>query len=492
MSPERLSSGGVRGVRRVVAAMFPAESRAGRALRGAFNAGAGLVGTVVAPWYFARDTLAFRRAWSAPGLGMGCNLQGRTIVMLVVSHLHIDPRVRQEAQALAADGYAIVVIWPELLGHVGQPIDWGPGIAFERLTPAAGRFAYRFPGFLGAAMLAAALKHNPFAFHGHDLTTALVALTAARQTGAHAVCDFHEWFSEHVTWSNRTGSYVPLSVLQRQANKWLERFAFHQASAVITVCRSIARDMEHEYGDGTARIHVVRNISAPVSGATTAYPSLRDQLGLTQSQLLVLYQGGVGPSRALEPVIAALGQVPDCVLAIRGPSIEAYSAHYRSVAARAGVAPHQLVLLPAIPSADVVAACHGADVGLYTVADLCKSFRYALPNKVFEYMMAGLPVLVADYPEVRQLVVDNAVGLAFDPQDPVSIARSMRAMMDTHLRTGMCERLPAVLAQLDAGQEWRKMVDIYQRLEQTRPGAAHAVPVGREAMLGSLPTPVGP
>ena len=464
-------------LRRRAAGMFPASSLAGRKLRQGFNIAATLADALLLPFRNAADALYFFWPWAVGEIKSGkipstdeigqasCE---RTIVMLVVSQLHVDPRVRQEAQALARGGYRIVVIWPELASDVGRPIDWGAGITFERLPPQASRFAYRFPGFLGVEMLRAAVKYRPFAFHAHDLTTVFVALTAARQTGAYAVSDFHEWFSEHVSWSRRLESYVPLSRVQRRANKWLERFAFDRSDALVTVCRSIAVDMEHEYGNGDEKLHIVRNIPALNARAATAYPSLRLELGLGDNQLLLLYQGGIGPSRALEPVIAALALVPECVLVVRGPSIEAYADHYRGVAARSGVASGQLVLLPAIPSTDVVAACCGADVGLYTVADLCKSFRYALPNKVFEYMTAGLPMIVANYPEVKTMVVDQSVGLSFEPMDPSSIADAMRQMLSADRRLAMAERLPTLLRDIDAETEWTKIVDVYKRLESSR------------------------
>jgi glycosyltransferase involved in cell wall biosynthesis len=438
------------------------------------------VDDVVIPWRLTRDALRMGWAWRKAGHGIGAAPRGKTVVMLAVSQLHVDPRVRQEARVLASAGFDVIVIWPEVVSQLGRPIDWGPGITFKRLPPRAGRFAHRFPGYLGPEMLRAALKYEPFAFHAHDLTTTLVALTAARRTGAFAVCDFHEWFSEHVTWSDRLRTYLPLGAWQRAANKRLERLAVDRASAVITVCTSIARDIETEFDGGNEQVHVVRNIPAPSDAATRDYPSLRAQLALRHDQFLLLYQGGVGPSRALEPVIAALSLVPECVLAVRGPSLEEYSPHYRQVAEQNGVALHQLVFLPEVPSADVVAACRGADAGLYTVANLCKSFRYALPNKVFEYLMAGVPVLTVDYPEVRRLVAETGVGLAFDSVDPADIAATIRAMMVPGRAEEFGSRIPALLARLDARGEWHRLVDIYRGLAPSSERPERCRPVGRD------------
>ena len=308
-------------LRQRLARALPRDSAAGVAVRRAASAAEVVARTAAAPFFLAGDALHMGRAWQAGGPGIGRSPHGRTIVMPVVADVHGDPRVRQEARALAAAGFDVVVMWPELAAKITEPIDWGPRIVFERLPPSASRFAYRFPAVLGVGMLRAALAHRPFAFHGHDLTTALVALIAARRTGAHAVCDFHEWFSEHVTWSSWRGRYRPLGAIRKATNKRLERLAFDHASAVVTVCTSIAEAMDRDYGDGRPRVHVVRNISPPDAPTGTQYPSLRRQLQLDDQQFLILYQGGIGPSRALEPVIRALSLAPGAVLAIRGPSI---------------------------------------------------------------------------------------------------------------------------------------------------------------------------
>src|SRR6202035_5416415 len=104
----------------------------------------------------------------------------------------------------------------------------------------------------------------------------------------------------------------------------------------------------------------------------------------------------------------------------------------------------------------------------------------ALPNKVFEYLTAGLPVLTADYPEVRKLVVENRVGLAFPPTEPVDIAKTIRDMMASGQNKEMSSRIPALLAKLDAGREWQKLVDIYRGLAVSCTRARGARPVGRD------------
>ena len=400
--------------------------------------------------------------------------------MLVVSNLPVDPRVRREAQALAEMGWNILIICPLPAGAPPDlDLNWGKGIRIAWLPESAGRFAYRFPCFLGSAMLRAAMRERPFAYHGHDLSTALIALTAARQTGAHAVCDFHEWISENVTYDSATGQYRSHAPLVAATYRGMERFVVRHASATITVGEAIAAELDTLL-DGQPRVHVVRNIPSLVERSAKPYATLRATLAIPDSQFLVLYQGGVGPARQLEPVIRALRHAPGIALAIRGPAIEHFADAYRAVAIDAGGgAIERLHILPPVPSSDVLAATKGADAGLYTVADLCRSFSLAMPNKVFEYLQAGLPVLAADYPEVRNLVDGHGLGLLFDPRDPVSIAAAMmRLASDRELARSMTSRIPAALATMNVDREWHRIVEIYDRLAAGGDAAARG-PVGR-------------
>lgn len=424
----------------------------------------GADGLVRLPWAAWR----FRREWaSAQNLGIGVEPRGRQVVMLVVADLRFDPRVEREARALAAGGYAVRVIWTDpLFSQTGKPtpIDWGEGIEFQSLRERDGRFTRQFPGFLGTAMLDAALVHRPFAFHGHDLSTALIALVAGRRSGAHVLCDFHEWYSENVSWRPLRRIYTPHSRALRRAYRWLERLCFAHASALVTVCRSIADEMSEQFSGGRRAAHVIRNIPDRARVPSRDYPLLKAQYGLSPERFVLLWQGGVGPSRMIEPVIEALAHAPACTLVIRGPELETYGPGYAAIAARIG-ASDRLILAPPVPSRDVVAAARGADAGVWTLPNLCKNFSYALPNKIFEYLASGLPVLVAAYPEARRLVEEHEVGLVFDPYDPRAIARAInRLIEDPDLRGRLAANTDAALVAMDAAAEWRKLVDVYDML----------------------------
>jgi len=389
----------------------------------------------------------------------------REIVMLVVSNLRIDPRVERAARAAAAAGYQVKVICPDIADPrlADSPIDWGPNVSFRHLPFEASAFVMSCPWLLGDAMHRAACEERPFAFHCHDLTTALIGLSAAHKVGAYCVCDFHEWYSENVSWDTRSNQWVAHPALKRAWFRFAERIALARADQVITVCDSIAKELDRMGPRRRVPVDVIRNIP-PLERSTATYPPLRESLGLSPEQFIVLWQGGTGPSRMIEPIIEALQHAPRAVLVIRGPSLDLFGEGYLALARRIGVE-SRLKLLPPVPSRDVVVAGESADAGIWTLPKLSKNFYYALPNKIFEYLASGLPVLAADYPEAHKMVAANGVGLCFDPYDPKSIAAQINRLIDDQaLLASIRAAVPRVLASIGADSEWARLPKIYARL----------------------------
>ncbi|WP_083632567.1 glycosyltransferase family 4 protein [Bradyrhizobium sp. NAS96.2] len=399
---------------------------------------------------------------------IGRSASGREVVMLVVSDLRVDPRVEREARALGAAGYDVTVICPEPSEGAGASfnIDWGPCVHIEYVDWTAATFMNEQPGYLADRLYLEAVKRTPFAFHAHDLSTAYAAMAAARYRGAHLVVDFHEWFSENVHWNTKQSAWAPYPSDWKRALQELEVRCLTEASATITVCDSIADTMKAELGG--RRPVVIRNIPDIAATPSREYPPLKQQLGLPESTFVLLWQGGTGPTRLIEPIIESLAYAPDCTFVIRGPSLDLFGPDYLALARRVGVE-DRVVLAPPVPSKDVVAAARGADAGIWTLPALCRNFTFALPNKIFEYLAADLPVLVAHYPEAKRLVLENEVGLTFDPYDPRSIAESInRLTQDEHLRATFAASTRKTLATLDAKSEWQKVVALYDGLRKPR------------------------
>lgn len=402
----------------------------------------------------------------------------RLVVMVVVSDISVDPRVQKAVQVAVSRGFRVKVVVPCRVGtrEPPNPIpNWGDGVSFEFPQTTGHALINHLVPWLFDRNVYRLLSDLPGSIvHAHDLNTAFMATAAGRQIGWPVVCDFHEWFSENVEWSVRQNAYVRNGWLKRMVMRRAEVLCMRHADAVVTVCDSIAQELQamQPRADG---VHVVRNIPAFDQGVPTTSVPLRQACGVGEGVFLLLWQGGIGPSRLLEPVIEALTHLPEVVFAIRGPGLEEgapYRQHYERVAAQAGVSA-QLRLLPPVPSAQVVAAAHGADAGIWTLPNLSKNFYFALPNKVFEYLASGLPVVGANFPEVQRLVDKYEVGFTFDPYDPKSIAQAVAKLRDDPATRARCAANTRVaLADMDADAEWDKLGDLYETLFQQRQVAA--------------------
>jgi glycosyltransferase involved in cell wall biosynthesis len=165
-------------------------------------------------------------------------------------------------------------------------------------------------------------------------------------------------------------------------------------------------------------------------------------------------------------VIEALALAPRCTLVIRRPSLDFYEDRYRQLAQRAG-ASEQLILAPPVPSRDVVAAARGASCGIYTVLDVGRNFRLALPNKIFEYTAAHVLVLSANYPEPARIIAEHRIGLTFNPHSPRCIAAAINEMIDDPAFAAECRaNTQGVISALGAEREWEKIVAIYNHLKR--------------------------
>lgn len=393
------------------------------------------------------------------------------VVMATVSDLRIDPRVERAARTAAAAGFRVRVVFPKMweLDKADVALDWGPRVAFVPLAWDCGTFTVGRAGLFDEEFCAALAREPAAIIHAHDLNTCLIALEAARRNGARVIADFHEWWSENVNWDPKAKVYAQHDALAKRVYRAAECLCFRDADEVVTVCDAIADAMADELGRGR-RALVVRNIPRLDAVPTRDYPPLKAQFCLPEDRFLLLWQGGTGPTRLIEPIIEALAHAPECTLLIRGPSLELFGEGYRALAAKVGAA-DRLILAPPVPSRDVAAAARGADAGIWTLPALCRNFTYALPNKIFEYMAAELPVLAADYPEARRLVEGEGIGTLFDPYDPTSIAAAINGLIyDPANRRTLAEAVPAALARMNADKEWAKLAEVYKRLMQTEQG----------------------
>ena len=107
---------------------------------------------------------------------------------------------------------------------------------------------------------------------------------------------------------------------------------------------------------------------------------------------------------------------------------------------------------PPVAPTEVVDALAGADVGLALFQPVCLSHRLVLPNKLFEYVRAGLPVVGSDLPMIARFVRDHDVGATVDPEDTEAIAAALAATVEPERNA----KLRAAAERAGRTLDWRK------------------------------------
>ena len=216
--------------------------------------------------------------------------------------------------------------------------------------------------------------------------------------------------------------------IRQLISRVLESFLIKRTDAFITVSFSIARWYEERYG--LKLVEVVLN--CPSLWNLSKKNSLRRELGIGEDVQIVLYQGGFMPGRHLEELLDAfrIEDRSDRVLVFLGHAVDKPESRAIEKAIRSAVDSNRNVLcLPSVSPELLSEYTASADIGISLIEDVCLSYRYCLPNKFFEFAMAGLPIVVSDLPEMRRMVEDYNCGVVCSSVQPRAILRSIDALL---------------------------------------------------------------
>jgi glycogen(starch) synthase len=348
------------------------------------------------------------------------------ICLLKVAPIADDPRVRKQGDALTAAGHDVHAIGTS--GARSEPPSW-PVVCVpppSRSVSAQSRDATRLLvlGRMSAAtdrlywsfrehrdLLAAASQRHADLYLASDWRTLPIAVRAARRAGGSFAYDSHELgveeFLERPLWRALFPPYV----------RSIERHCLASAAFVTTVSEGIADILQNAYAL-RERPTVVRNVP-PYEPA-----SFRP----TGAEIEVLYHGVFMANRGLEELVASVPLWrPELRLTLRGRGKPAYEKRLRRRVA-ASPAVTRITLAPPVPMTELVAAARAADVGVHPLLVTSNQMRYSLPNKLFEYIMAGLAVCTTDVPEMAAVIDEYGVGVTVPGPTRDGIATALNGL----------------------------------------------------------------
>ena len=209
-------------------------------------------------------------------------------------------------------------------------------------------------------------------------------------------------------------------VIARAEAHWARR-----ADRMITVNRPYAEVMAKRFRVPMPLI--VMNCSYRFTPPDPPELRFHERLGLARSTRVVLYQGGFSRDRGIEQLFEAILLIDDAVLVLMGYGLQEKA--YRELAASPELV-GRVHLMPAVPPAELLSWVASADVVAMPIQPTTLNHRLTTPNKLFEAMAAGVPVVASDLPGMAPIVRDTGVGLVVDPTDPAAIARACREILD--------------------------------------------------------------
>ncbi len=218
--------------------------------------------------------------------------------------------------------------------------------------------------------------------------------------------------------------------------------------------------------EGTALIRVVVMNCPPL--AEVARPgALRTTLGVGERPVL-LHHGSLSAGRGIEQTVAALEHLPaDMVLVLLGDGpLVPWIQEQRLRPELAG----RLLWHPAVPLEDISSWVVDADLGVMLFEPTELNFLYATPNRLFDCIAAGVPVIASDFPEFRRIVIGYAVGAVCDPTDPRLIRDSINQLLSSKSDlAAMSDRARRASRQtLNWESQANGMLDLYRRIAPPR------------------------
>lgn len=370
-------------------------------------------------------------------------MKQKTAIVSVINDLVTDQRVDRACRAILKKGYQVTLVGriqaksltmndrPYATHRMRLLFSRGPVFYLEYQIRLFLFLLYRKSDLLWA----------------NDLDTLLPNFLISKLKKSAIIYDSHELFCE-----------VPeLLSNPKKRNTWkrLERWIFPKLDKIITVNQSIANIYSHEY---EKEIKVVRNI--PLKRKLEDLKT-REELGLPEGKKIIILQGaGINMQRGSEEAVEAMQWVDNAILLIVGSGdvIEQLKQMRVDLALE-----EKVMITGKVPYEKLAQYTQIADLGLSFDKDTNLNYRFSLPNKLFDYIHADVPVLVSNLVEIVRIVKDYQIGDVIENHEPKYIAKKMQECFSNKKRYfTWTKNLKKAQSELTWDTEERKIIELIE------------------------------
>jgi len=358
----------------------------------------------------------------------------------VINDLVTDNRMHKVAESLRKLGFE-----PELVGRLlpeSQPVSREYKIHRMKLLFRKGALFY---AEYNLKLFFYLLKSKSEIFVSNDLDTLPANYLASKLKRKPLVYDSHEYFTE-----------VP-ELIGRPVVKatwtWIERLLVPKVNSAYTVCESIAEVYRDLY---KVEFKVVRNLPVCSNSEIQETTDKNDK-----QPKIILYQGALNMGRGIEAAIRAMQFVDGAELWLAGDGD--ITRELQKMVSELKL-DGKVQFLGRLPLLKLAGITRKADLGISLEEDLGLNYRFALPNKLFDYIQAEVPVLVSNLPEMRRIVEQYQIGLVAETHQRKELAEIMKtALFDQEKRLVWKQNLPKAAKELCWENEERVLYQIYTR-----------------------------
>lgn len=336
----------------------------------------------------------------------------KKIIVSVTNDLSTDQRVDKVCSTLQKEGYEIVLIGRKLKNSI--PLKRSYNTKRIKLIFNKGFLFYAEFNFRLFFVLLFSKKDLLLS---NDLDTLLPNYLVSILQKKKIIYDSHELFPE-----------IPELVHKPFVKKcWtkLEAWILPKLKNTYTVCNSIADFYDEKYN---TRFETILNLPNKKELKLGEFPFK------TKGKKIIIYQGAVNIGRGLELMIDTMEFLENCIFVVIG-----YGDIYKELVKKVEIKnlSHRIHFLGKIPPSELHKITPLANLGLSIEEDLGLNYRFALPNKIFDYIQAEVPILVSNLPEMKMISINYNVGEIVRNRKPIELAKQIEGLIEKDFSDGL-------------------------------------------------------
>ena len=367
----------------------------------------------------------------------------KQIYISVTNDIVTDQRVNKVARTILSSGVSVALVGRVRKGSL--PIGTNP-FKIKRFRMVFNRGALFYACF-NFRLFFYLLFRKMDLLLANDLDTLPANYLVSRIKRIPLVYDSHEYFTGVPELQDRK--------IVKGIWKWIEKRIFPNLKYIYTVSQSIADLYKEEYN---REVKVVRNLSL---GWKPVNKSSRSELGIAEGKRILILQGsGINIERGAEEAVEAMLYVENAILLIIGEG-DVMDQLKKSVDQMdlSG----KILFINKMPYAKLLEYTSLGDVGLTLDKDTNLNYRYSLPNKLFDYIQARVPVLASKLVEVEKIIRNYKIGELIDSHEPKHIAEKLNFMLDSEdKRREWKKNLEQAAEELCWENEEKKLIEILE------------------------------